>query len=375
MDQNNDPEAQGNALKTEGGGPWGGRGGKGSGGGGSGGSGGGNGDDGGGGPRNPWQFPPDGGKPRKPRGPSALDELQRRLNDMMGGRGSGGGDGGVQGMSLAKFVIFGGIAIWCLLTSFHRIDPQERGVVTRFGAYSRTLSSGIGLTLPAPIERVKVLNVAEIRIVNIPGTGGQNFMLTGDQNIVDLDYAVRWNIKDPQLYLFQLADPDETVREVAETSMRAAISRATLTGAIGAQRAAIEADVEQRMRRILDDPKYRAGVRIESVAIKNADPPAEVNEAFKEVTAAQQEVQSLLNRANAYAQQVTQIALGEAARFDKVYEQYRLSPEVTRRRLYYETMEKVLAKTDKTIVEAPGVTPFLPLPEIRKRAQAAGGGQ
>jgi modulator of FtsH protease HflK len=264
------------------------------------------------------------------------------------------------------------VGVWLFMTCFHRIDPQERGVVTQFGAYSRTLGSGIGLTAPWPIENVTKINVAEIRIVNIPGESGTNFVLTGDQNIVDLEYAVRWNIKDPELFLFQLDDPEATVREVAETAMRAAISRSSFTGAIGAQRGPIEADVERRMRAILDG--YRSGVRIESVAIKDADPPGEVNEAFKEVTAAQQEVQSLLNRANAYAQQVEQNALGEAARFDKVYEQYSLAPEVTRRRLYYETMEKVLSKTDKTILEAGGVTPYLPLPELRRRA-AEGGAQ
>jgi modulator of FtsH protease HflK len=269
-------------------------------------------------------------------------------------------------MTVAKIVVGSIAVVWLFFTCFHRIDPQERGVVTQFGAYSRTLGSGIGVTFPWPIENVTKINVAEIRIVNIPGETGTNFMLTGDQNIVDLDYAVRWNIKDPELFQFQLADPEDTVREVAETAMRASISRSSFTGAIGAQRGVIEADVERRMRIILD--AYRSGVRIESVAIKDADPPAEVNEAFKEVTAAQQEVQSLLNRANAYAQQVEQNALGEAARFDKVYEQYSLAPEVTRRRLYYETMEKVLSRTDKTIVETGGVTPYLPLPELKRRA-------
>jgi modulator of FtsH protease HflK len=349
--------ARAGALLNEGGGPWGGRGG-----GGSGGDSGGSGGDGGG-PRSPWSQPPGGGKPRRPRGPSALGELQRKLKDQFGG---GGPVGGGDNLRLIKYGALAAFVLWVVLTSFHRIDPQERGVVTRFGAYSRTLSSGIGMTLPAPIESVKKLNVAEIRVIDIPGASAENFILTGDQNIVDLDYAVRWSIKDPELYLFQLDQADETIREVAESAMRAALSRVPLTGAIGAQRGQIEADVERRMRVILDS--YRAGVKVEGVAIKRADPPSAVNEAFKAVTVAQQQAQSMLNNANAYAQQVKQNALGETARFDKVYEQYRLSPEVTRRRLYYETMEKVLAKTDKTIVEASGVTPFLPLPELKRRA-------
>jgi modulator of FtsH protease HflK len=353
--------ASAQTLKTDKGGPWGG----GSGGGDSGGSGGNGGGGGGDGPpRNPWQQPPGGGKPKRPRGPSAVDELQRKLKDQFGGNLPGGGDN----MRLLRYALIGVGLLWVVLTSFHRVDPQERAVVTRFGAYSRTLSSGIGITLPAPIERVKKINVTDIRVVNIPSSGGENFILTGDQNIVDLDYAVRWSIKDPELYLFQLVDPDSTIEEVAESAMRAALSSVGLQGAIGSQRGQIEADVERRMRIILDG--YRSGVKVEGVAIKRADPPAQVNEAFKEVTAAQQEVQSLLNRANSYAQQVQQNALGETARFDKVYEQYRLSPEVTRRRLYYETMEKVLSKTDKTIVETGGVTPYLPLPELKKRAVA-----
>ena len=283
----------------------------------------------------------------------------RRLRDQFGG----GGDGGTPWpmIRLGGAIILG---VWILLTSFHAVGPQERAVVTTFGAYSRTLGSGIGLTLPAPIEKVSKLNVAEIRTIDIPASGGtQNFILTGDQNIIDLDYSVRWSIADPELFQFQLADPEETIKEVAESSMRAAISRVDL---IGAKRGQIEADVEQRMRSIL--AAYRSGVRIEGVAIKRADPPAEVIDAFKDVTAAQQEAQSMINQANTYSQQVTQRALGEAQAFDKVYEQYKLAPGVTRRRMYYETMEQVLGKLDKTIVETPGVMPYLPLPSAARRA-------
>ncbi len=349
--------ARGRVLLADAGGPWGKRGGGESGGGGSGG-------DGGGGPRNPWNLPPGGGggRPRGPRGPSAMDELMRRLRDQFGG----GGDGGVPWpmIRLGAAIIIG---VWILLTSFHAVGPQERAVVTTFGAYSRTMGSGIGLTLPSPIEKVTKLNVAEIRTIDIPaGAGTQNFILTGDQNIIDLDYSVRWTIADPELFQFQLADPEDTIKEVAESSMRAAVSRVDLIGAIGAKRGQIEADVEQRMRAILG--AYRSGVKIEGVAIKRADPPAEVIDAFKDVTAAQQEAQSMINQANTYSQQVTQRALGEAQAFDKVYEQYKLAPGVTRRRMYYETMEQVLGKLDKTIVETPGVMPYLPLPGAARRA-------
>lgn len=344
--------ARANALFADAGGPWGNRGGGDSNGGGSGGN----------GPRNPWSAPPGGGGGR-PRGPSALDELIRRLRDQFGG--NGGGEGTPWPMiRLAGAIILG---LWILFTSFHAIGPQERGVVTTFGAYSRTLESGIGLTLPAPIESVSKLNVAEIRTIDIPaGSGVENFVLTGDQNIIDLDYSVRWSIADPELFRFQLAEPEETIKEVAESAMRAAVSRVDLIGAIGAKRGQIEADVENRMRSILSG--YRSGVRIEGVAIKRADPPAPVMDAFKDVTAAQQEAQSMLNQANTYSQQITQRALGEAQAFDKVYVQYKLSPAVTRRRMYYETMEQVLGKLDKTIIETPNVMPYVAVPPNARRA-------
>ncbi len=338
------------ALLSDVGGPWGNRGSGGSNGGGSGGN----------GPRNPWSAPPGGGG--RPRGPSPFDELARRLQRRMGGNGDGGTPWPM--LRLAGAIILG---LWILLTSFHAIGPQERGVVTFFGAYSRTLESGIGLTLPAPIERVSKLNVAEIRTIDIPaGNGVENFVLTGDQNIVDLDYSVRWSIADPELFKFQLAEPEETIKEVAESAMRAAVSRVDLIGAIGAKRGQIEADVENRMRQILS--VYRSGVRIEGVAIKRADPPSAVMDAFKDVTAAQQEAQSMINQANTYSQQVTQRALGEAQAFDKVYVQYKLSPAVTRRRMYYETMEQVLGKLDKTIIETPNVMPYMQLPPNARRA-------
>jgi membrane protease subunit HflK len=197
-------------------------------------------------------------------------------------------------------------------------------------------------------------------------------MLTGDQNLIDLAYSVRWNIRAPELYLFQLAQPDETIREVANSAMRSVVSQVSLNDAMGDKRAEIEAQVQENMQRILDG--YRSGIQIQGIAIKQADPPDEVNDAFKRVTAAQQQAQSYINQARAYALQLTAKAQGEATAFDKVYEQYKLAPDVTRRRMYYETMEQVLSKVDKTIIEAPGVTPYLPLPQVQKE-QRQGGGQ
>ena len=354
--------ASANAMLNEsGGGPWGG--------GGSGGGGGG-GDGGGLGPKNPWSQPPrkrpQGGK--GPIGPSALDELLRRGRQRFGGGGGGGGFPMQGGRPIWLWAVAGFILLWIVFTSVHRIDPGERGVITRLGSYAGTLSSGMRFSFPAPIDVVTKVAVEDIRVKDIGSTSenSQNLMLTGDQNMIDLAYSVRWNVRDPELYLYELADPDDTVGEVAESAMRAEIARVTLNDAIGPQRSQIEGRVAQRMQEILDG--YRAGVAIQGIAIKQADPPAAVNDAFKEVSAAQQTAQTYLNEARAYAQQLSAKAQGEAASFDKVYAEYKLAPEVTRRRMYYETMEKVLAKTDKTIIEAPGVTPYLPLSQLPRGA-------
>lgn len=320
----------------------------------------------GGGPRNPW-----GNMPKRPRpGGSAgnvtsLDDFLKKSKERFGGRFPNQGDS-------KPYWLYGlGIAVilWLAFTSIHRIGPQERGVLTRFGSYVSTMQPGISFSLPAPIDRVQKLDVEEIRTADIPPGGGsaENLILTGDQNIIDLAYSVRWNISDPELYLFQIANPEETIREVAESSMRAVVAGVALDEAIGAGRGEIEARVQQNMQQLLNG--YRAGIRVQGVAIKQSDPPAAVTEAFKDVSAAQQEAQSYINQARAYALQLTAKAQGEATAFDKVYEEYRLAPEVTRRRMYYETMEKVLSRVDKTIVEAPGVTPYLPLPEVQRRAQ------
>jgi len=333
-------------------GPWGG---------GSGGSGGG--DE----PRNPWNQPPK-GRPQRPgqAGRTAIDELLRR------GRARFGGHGG-QDPNTGKFIVWGVLALLVVLliiSSAHQIGPQERGVITRLGRYAGTLQPGFSFTLPVPIDSVTKINVEDIRVKDIPAAGGnaQNLVLTGDQNMIDLAYSVRWNIRDPELYLYELADPDDTVGEVAESAMRAEMSRVSLNDAIGSQRSQIEGRVTQRMQEILDG--YRAGIVVQGVAIKQADPPAAVNDAFKSVTAAQQEAQTYLNQARAYSQQLSAKAEGEAAAFDKVYSEYRLAPEVTRRRMYYETMERVLAKTDKTIVEGNGVVPYLPIPQAQPKPQA-----
>ena len=341
----------GAVLSDNRGGPWG-----------PGGGGGGSGDEGGGGPRNPWARPPGRRKPGRTGEVTSLDDFLKKSRARFGG--------GLpkDGRPYWLYGLLGFLALWILFTSVHSIGTQERGVVTRLGEYSHTLSPGIGFSWPAPIGRVEQVNVEEIREVPIPGNAGaENLILTGDQNVIDLAYTVRWNISDPTLYVFQLAQPEETIREVAETAMRSVVSRVSLDDAIGAGRGQIEADVEQAMQQILND--YNSGVVIRGVAINQSAPPAAVNDAFLQVSAAQQQAQSYMNDARAYALQITAKAQGDAAQFDKVYAEYKSAPEVTRRRMYYETMERILSRVDTTIIEAPGVTPYLPLPEIQRRQQ------
>lgn len=325
------------------------------------------------GPRNPWNTPPGSGGRDRNLKPSALDEFLRRARG--GGSGGGGGGGGgfpglPSGRAPQTIVMIGAaliIGLWVVFTSIHTIAPQQQGVVAFFGRYSGTLEPGIRLTWPAPIETVAKIDVQVNRTDDFPKAGGtQNLMLTGDQNIIDLTYSVRWNINNPQDFVYQIAEPQETVRATAESSMRAVIATVTLDNAIGGGRNAVEQRVQDMMQSVLD--RYHAGVRVLGVSIRQADPPAAVNEDFKKVVAAQQEAQSNLNKARTYAQQIIAHAQGEAAQFDLAYAQYKLAPEVTRRRMYYETMEQVLSRNDKTIIEAPGVVPYLPLPGLKPKA-------
>ncbi len=339
------------------------------------------GDDSNGGPRNPWQ---PGGQPAGGRKSSNIEDLFKKGRNM-GGGGSGGGFTGLprrpNGKSYVPIIIAVVIVLWLVMTSFHRIALEEEGVVTQLGAYNRTVQSGLQLTLPAPFERMQKVNVQEIRTVPIGSTetSSENLVLTSDQNIIDMAYEVRWSISDPERYLFQIQDPEETIREVAESAMRAAVANFELISAIGPGRSDIEAQVRSRMQELLN--QYNSGITVQGVAIKQSDPPEEVNDAFRAVNAAQQKRESYINNARAYAQQILERAEGDTAAFDKVFEQYRLAPEVTRRRMYYDTMENVLGKVDKTIVEPGGVQTYLPLPEVRQRSrpaaqpQAATGGE
>ncbi len=330
------------------------------------------------GPRNPWQ--PAGNDGEGPRRSASIEDIFRNRGNR-GGGGSGGGAGGGRGfpqmprlpnganwlpLAIAAIAVIG-----LMLSMFHRLAPQEKAIVTTMGSYSRTLGPGVNFTWPWPIEDVDVEDVTTIKAKQIPEGEGERLILTGDQNLVDLSYLVRWNIKDLKLFKLQMDDAEKAVAEVAEATMRATVAEFTLNQVIGNGRAEIEQRVQERAQRVLDG--YRSGVRIQGVEIRKTDPPAKVVDDFKAVSAAQQEAESDMNRARAWAQQVTARAQGDAASFDKVYEQYRLAPDVTRRRMYYETMESVLSKVDKTVVETGGAAAYLPLPQMRQRQRAAPG--
>ena len=327
------------------------------------------------GPRNPWL--PGGGGGDKPRRSANIEDIFRQRGPE-GPRRVGGGGGGPNfrlpqrpdGKSWFPIVIGAIVLIWLGVTSFHFIQPRQQGIVTWFGSkYSRTLNPGTSITFPWPIQSVSVENVSEIRLENIGGSD-ENLILTGDQNLVDLSYLIRWNIKNLVQYNFELAEPEETLREVAEAAMRASVAETDLDTVLsGAGREQVETRVRTRMQSILD--AYGAGIAVQGVEIARTEAPQQVIEAFNDVLAARQDAERNLNEARRYEQQMLALAQGSAAEFNEIYEQYRLAPEVTRRRLYYETMESVLSNTDKTIVEADGVTPYLPLPEIRRRAQQA----
>ncbi|MBO9602046.1 MAG: FtsH protease activity modulator HflK [Novosphingobium sp.] len=335
------------------------------------------------GPRNPW-LPGGGAEGGGGRRSAGIEDIFKTRGPE-GPRRRPGGPGGPPNFRLPRapggrswfpLAIAGIVAVWLVFSTFHQLGPKEQGIVTTFGKYSHTINPGISMTAPWPIQSVDVEPVSEIRLIQIPDGDAENLMLTSDQNLVNLSYLVRWSIKDLKQFRFQLAEPEDTIREVGEAAMRASVAEQTLNRTFsGAGRADIESAVRERMQSILD--AYRSGILIQGVEIKKTDPPAQVEDAFKDVSAAQQDAQSARNQAEAWAQQVLAGAQGSATSFDKVYEQYKLAPEVTRRRLYYETMERVLSKNDKVIVESNGVTPYLPLPEI-KRTQpdtAKAGGQ
>jgi len=318
------------------------------------------------GPRNPW-LPGGGGKPRRS---ASIEDIFKNRGPEGPRRAGGGGGPNLRlperpgGGSWLPILIAGVAAVWVIFSSVHFIQPGEQATVTRFGGkYVGSFDQGTNWSWPYPISIVEVENVEAARIEEVPS----KLILTGDQNLVDLSYSVRWNINDLSLFQFQLAEPIETVREAAETAMRSSVAEKTLDTVIsGEGRADIQANVQTRMQGILDS--YGAGITVLGIEVDKTDPPESVVEAFNDVLAAQQDAERELNGARRYSQRLLARAEGDAEQFNQIYEEYRLAPRVTRRRLYYETMEAVLSRTDKTVIDADGVTPYLPLREVERRA-------
>ena len=323
---------------------------------------------------------------------------QEQLRVLMGGRGGRGGGGGSGGFGFrftrgtAGFAALILIVIWGL-ASFYSVKPEEQSVELFLGKHSQTGNPGLNFA-PWPIVTAEVIAVTREQTedigVSTSASSQTGLMLTTDENIVDIDFQVVWNISDPAKYLFNLRDGPQTVRAVSESAMREIIARSELAPILNRDRALIEQDTFDLIQLVLDG--YDAGINIVRVNLDKADPPREVIDAFRDVQAAEQERDRLQRQADAYANRVLAGARGEAAqvleeaegyrarvineaegeasRFLAVLEEYRLAPEVTRKRLYLETMEEVLGRVDKIILDetgsSQGVVPYLPLTELRK---------
>ncbi len=357
---------------------------------------------GGGGGKGPWG----GGGPQVPD----LDELLRKGRDQLmvilggkgGGRGGGprggGGDPGI-GRYLPYAIPLVLVVAW-LMQSFYSVKPEEKSVELFLGKFSAIGEPGLNFA-PWPLVSYEVLAVTRENTIDIgtaPAsarvrTSDQGLMLTGDENIVDIDFQVVWNIARPDLFLFNLAEPSETIQAVSESAMREVIARSELKAILSRDRAAISQDVQALIQATLDG--YESGVNIVRLNFDGADPPPQVIDAFRDVQAAEQDrdteekraeayanqilagargsVAQILQEAGGYRAQVVNEARGEAARFESVYAEYILAPEVTRKRLYLETMERVLGGVDKIIIDqniggagGQGVVPYLPLNELRR---------
>jgi membrane protease subunit HflK len=365
---------------------------------------GGGGDKGGG--RGPWGGGGDKGGGRGPGGQPPvpdIDEIvrkgQEQLKILMGGRsrrgpgGAGPGGGGIGRRGLV-FIALGVVAVW-LLMSFYSVQQEEQSVELTFGECRGDCIGEPGLNFaPWPIVTREIIpvtreNTEEIGSGTVRGASA-GLMLTGDENIVDISFQVVWNVRDPTVFLFNLSDPTSTIQAVAESAMREVVSRSELSPILSRDRGLISQEVQELIQAILDD--YNSGVNIVRVNFDKADPPAEVIDAFREVQAARQERSTLQNRADAYANQtlaaargnaaqvlqeaegyrarVVNAAQGEAARFEAVQQEYVKAPDVTRERLYLETMESVLGNVRMFLVDTPsggqGIVPYLPLDQLRR---------
>ena len=350
-----------------------------------------------------------GQRPNEPQIPE-IDEIvrkgQEQLRILMGGRGGGGANGAggapggprfTRGTVLLGLLILAGL--W-VMASFYTVRPEEQSVELFLGEYSSTGGPGLNFA-PWPVVTAEVIAVTREQTEDIgvatTSRSESGLMLTTDENIVDIDFQVVWNINDPAKFLFNLRDPQATIRAASESAMREIIAARELAPILNLDRAVIATQAHALIQQVLDS--YDSGMNVVRVNLDKADPPREVIDAFREVQAAEQERERLVRQADAYANrvlagargeaaqkleeaeayraQVVNEAEGEASRFLAVLEEYRQAPEVTRKRLYLETMEQVLGRVDKIILDenssgGQGVVPYLPLNELRKGATTGG---
>ena len=334
-----------------------------------------------------------------------IDEIvrkgQEQLRVLMGGRGGGGGgqSGGTGGPAFTRNTIFFGLVLlvfgWVFM-SLYRVDTSEQSVELLFGEYVQTGDEGLNFA-PWPIVTYEKFPVTRENTMDIGVSRGsrseEGLMLTGDENIVDIDFQVVWNVNDLQKFFFNLSEPEESIQAVAESAMREIIARSNLAPILNRDRGVIAAELQELIQLTLDS--YQSGVNIVRVNFDKADPPREVIDAFREVQAAEQtrdtlekqadayanrvlaeargEAARLLEEAEGYRAQVVNEAEGEAARFVAVYDEYSKAQDVTRKRLYLETMEAVLGDVNKIIIDEnaagqQGVVPYLPLNELNRRS-------
>ena len=334
--------------------------------------------------------------------PPNLEDLLRRGQDRFRGFFPGAG----RSRRNILLIVLAIVAIW-LASGFYRVQPDEQGVVLRFGEWIKTTQPGLHYHLPAPIESVLTPRVTRINRVDVGfrtvGDFGrkvpmrdspeESLMLTGDENIVDIDFAVFWLIKDAGQFLFNVQQPEVTVKAVAESAMREVVGRTPIQLALSEGRREIEDETRELAQRVLNN--YDAGIRLTEVKMQKVDPPGAVIDAFRDVQAARADREKQRNEAEAYANDIIPRARGEAermlqeaegykqetvagaegdaSRFLSVFREYARAKAVTSQRIYLETMENVLKGMNKIIIDStgnsPGVVPYLPLPEIQKRRQ------
>jgi membrane protease subunit HflK len=353
--------------------------------------------------QSPWGTPPGGGGSgnggfRKGPTPPNIDEVISKLQSIIN-RFLGGGKGGAKPIIIGLIIL---LIVWTL-SGLYRVLPDEQGVVLRFGKFVKTTQPGLNYHLPFPIENVLTPKVTKVNRMDIGfrserdsgfSSGGvadvpeESLMLTGDENIVNIDFSVFWVIKDAGNFLFKIQDPEGTVKAAAETAMREVIARSDIQPILTEGRSLIEAGTQEIIQEILDE--YTSGIQITQVQTQKADPPDQVIDAFRDVQAARADMERSKNEAEAYANDVIPRARGEAAkilqaaeaykkevvakaegeasRFLSIYNEYAKAKKVTQERMYLETMEEVLADINKIIIDknsGEGVVPYLPLQELK----------